>query len=310
MEYSLFQYKSGGFQQEAVRRLLAAVNHNLFQPEEWFRWRFEQNPSGKAIIVVANEGEQVVACVIVEKFCVACNGNNILCGCVSNVAKRDGIKSAEAISVLMDMAEQEAKEQGIEILFSFGDEYEQLKDSGIKWNDETIEIEYGIRQVKLFRSIFRLSDLRKSFRPNRCVAYHPDGSESDQLIISDESNTCNLSHDMLKWLVSFTDKEYTIVDNDNVTAIAVVGHRGILKESQLLTAVSKRKDVHPRMYQRFVIDTIKEKTHPDVISFVEDEHLLSDRGIIKRLSQFKYGYKALKVGCDSEELAVAIYRWV
>ena len=67
MEYSLFQFDREDAQQDVIRHLLAADGHIPFQPEEWFRWRYEHNPSGKPIIVCANEGEKIVACTVVEK---------------------------------------------------------------------------------------------------------------------------------------------------------------------------------------------------------------------------------------------------
>ena len=307
MEFSLFQFDKEESKQNVIRHLLAADGHIPFQSDEWFRWRYEQNPSGKAIIVCANEGEKMAACAVVEKVQVECDGNNHFCGCVSNMVVRNNVKSSEVIRGLMDVAEQEAREQGLEIIFSFGNEFDKLKCADVEWKYETMGVGYGIRQMKPFRSIFRLSDLRKEFSPNRCVAYHPDGSELIHYKVPDETNVFHLHHDMLNWLMSFADKEYVIIDNDNVTVIAVVGHRGILKDVHLLMMVSKRGNVQ----KRDVIDTINVKVHPDIISFIGDNHLLSERGLIKRTSQLKYGYKALKDGLDRiDEMAMAIYRWL
>lgn len=307
MEYSLFQFDKEDAQQDVIHHLLVADGHVPFQPEEWFRWRYEQNPSGKAIIVCANEGEKVVACAVVEKVQVECDGKIHFCGCVSNMVIGNNVKSSEVIRGLMDVTEKEAKEHGLEIIFSFRDEFDKLKCADAGWKYETMGVRYGIRQMKPFRSIFRLSDLRKAFSPNRCVAYHPDGCELIHYKVLDETNGCHLHHDMLNWLMSFTNKEYVIIDNDNVTVIAVVGHRGILKEVHLHMTISKRGNVQ----KRDVIDTINAKIHPDIISFIGDEHLLSERGLIKRTSQLKYGYKALKDGLNRiDEMAMAIYRWL
>ena len=62
--------------------------------------------------------------------------------------------------------------------------------------------------------------------------------------------------------------------------------------------VSKKKGIHPRQYQKSVVDKICEDVNQDVISFIEEEMLLAERNIITESTCLKYGYRILKYECN------------
>jgi hypothetical protein len=315
MVYRLFSYDTDNSFFNVICGFLNADKKKPSQPEEWYRWRFEQNPSGKAIIVYAVDEVRLVACMVVELVSIMCDGKKYLCGYVSNLVVEDGYELSVIVPELIAMAESEAKNQGVDILYAFGCEMDLFKGVEVDWNYGTEIIHYDIQQVKIFPSPFHIPELKNDFIPNTAEAYHPDGIDLNQ--IGDLSDYCNevvkpvLTQEFLNWHFSFTDRNYVIVDNDNVVAIAVFGHRGIVKEAHLLMMDSKKDGIHPRQYQKSVVDIIREEVNPDVISCIEEEDLLTMKGIIKESTSLKYGYKALKAGCgEVGKMAVIIRRWM
>jgi len=315
MIYRVLQYGSDGDLKVAIRQLMPLGCQGLIQSEEWFQWRYTQNPSGKAIIVGAFENERMVACMVVELFCLVRSDNQYLCGCVSVVAIMDGFEKKKILLDLTTVAEKEAKIRGLDLLFAFDNEYNQLREADVEWDFNTVEMHHEVLTLKPIRSIFRLSDIRKAFVPNRCVAYHPVGVETlrfDELAKGSDDYVGRLiTPDMLRWLITFTDKEYVVIDNNDVTVIAIVGRRGKQKDVNLLTSYSKMDGVNPKMCQKGILESIGKMNTPDEVSSVVGEQLLAGGGLLKSSSKLYYAYKVLKDGVEREgELATAIHRWL
>ena len=164
----------------AIRQLLAVGDQDLFQSEEWFRWRIEQNPLGRAIVVCAQENECMQACLVVEILHVICGSQEFRCGCVTGVTIKEEPepKSDDIRSKILSVAVNEAKKQGLDIVFAFDSVSEQLRDAEFGWNIDSFDNSHVILPMRPFRSIFRLSDVNKAFVPNKCMAYHHVGIET------------------------------------------------------------------------------------------------------------------------------------
>ena len=104
MDYCVFQYGHDDDLMVAIQHLLAVCNQDLFQPVEWFRWRYEQNPWGKAIIVCAQENGRIQAFSVVEKLHVICGSEVCRCGCVTGVAIKEGFEREDILSKLLAVA--------------------------------------------------------------------------------------------------------------------------------------------------------------------------------------------------------------
>ncbi len=311
----MFQYGHDDDQMVAIQHLLAVCNQDLFQPVEWFRWRYEQNTLGKAIIVCAQENERILACLVVEKLHVICGSEVCRCGCVTRVAIKEGPEREAILSRLLAVAGNEAKDQGLDIIFAFNSVSDQLRDAESEWTNDSVETSQVIQPMRPFRSIFRLSDVNKAFVPNKCTAYHPVGIDTicfDGLANSfARTGGWTLEPAMFKWIVSFTNKEYALIDNNDVTAIAALGHRGIQKDAHLLMMISNKEGVPAGRHLRDVLEVIRERINPDEVSAVESEQLLSGGGLLKSKTQVNYAYQLLKGGVGNvREMAMAIHRWL
>lgn len=311
----MFQYGHDDDQMVAIQHLLAVCNQDLFQPLEWFRWRYEQNPLGKAIIVCAQENERILACLVVEKLHVICGSEVCRCGCVTGVAIKEESEREDILPRLLAVAGNEAKDQGLDIIFAFDSVSDQLRDAESEWAIDSVETSQVIQPMRPFRSIFRLSDVNKAFVPNKCTAYHPVGIDTicfDELANSFAgTGGWTMEPDMFKWIVSFTDKEYALIDNNDVTAIAAVGRRGIQKDAHLLMMISKKEGVPAGRYLRDVLEVVREKINPDEVSAVESEQLLFGDGLLMSKTRVNYAYQLLKGGNGNvREIAMAIHGWL
>lgn len=298
-----------------ICHFLAVNNQRLSQSEEWIRWRFEQNPSGKAIVVCAFENEHMVACMAIERFHVGSGDAELSFGCVTCVAIIDEYEPCGVKAGILDVAEQEAMRQGLDVIFAYGVDAERMGREGKSWILDSVEMQDVIIPIRPFRSIFRLSSVKKAFVPNRCVAYHPIGLEMihfDELAnLIEKQDGLVLSYDMLQWILTFTDREYLFIDNDDFVAIGAVGQRGMQKEVHLLMMVPKNKSVRPITYQKKLLEAIRVKINPDEVSAIEETHVLTGKGLLEGLTHVEYAYKVLRNGDDRvKEIVRAIYQWI
>lgn len=315
MEYHVLEFGGDDKIMDNICHFLAVNNQRWSQSEKWIRWRFEQNPSGKAIVVCAFENEHMVACLTIERFHVETGDAELNFGCVTSVAINDEYETCGVMAGILDVAEREAKHHSLDIIVVYGVDAERMGREGKSWILDSVEIQNVIMPLRPFRSIFRLSGIKKAFVPNRCFAYHPVGLEMihfDELAnLIEKPDGLVLSYDMLQWILTFTDREYLFIDNDDFVAIGAVGQRGMQKEVHLLMMVSKNKSVHPCIYQKKLLEAIRVKINPDEVSATEETHVLTEKGQLKGLTHVEYAYKVLRNGADRvEEIARAIYQWI
>ena len=91
MEYRIFQFGTDNMIVNDTLKGFATDVNGECRNEEWFRWRFEQNPCGKAILSCAFDKESIVACVAVEKIPGVIDGQKNIFGFVGRSIRFSGI---------------------------------------------------------------------------------------------------------------------------------------------------------------------------------------------------------------------------
>ena len=247
--------------------------------EEWFRWRFEQNPCGKAILSCAFDKESIVACVAVEKIPGVIDGQKNIFGFVHYTFIREGYDANEVIPRLIEQAEIEAQNQRLSSIVMIGSHYSGL--SVLGWKESDVRVRYRVKFVKPLRSIFKLSDtakllianLRKPIDEQRMSINLDFMKKSEDQVETDMQG--NIEY--LRWrFLMAEDFEFLVINDQDVFAIAVVGCRGSrIKDAQIIMMVSKKTSASPERYRKKVLETIKEQVHPDTISCMDSSHYLT-----------------------------------
>ena len=265
MNYFIFNFKKhihliSSFLESAS----IAHKHNKVKTEDWFFWKFRDNPFGETILACAEENRKIVGCVAygMQPFLL-------------NEGKFKGILSFETFvhpkfqglgvfSKLIKLAEEEATKLGVDFMLNFPNSNSLrgfLKSSWQKLDSP----EYWIKTKNIFKTFLNITDLKKAFQPDpsnllslETPESYTQSSKTDRL-----SSVINL--DYLNWrFFSHPVAHYDIIDTNEFYAILRVGRRGKLREVQLLF-------INPKQGQSIKIKkflrTCKAKVNYDIISF-------------------------------------------
>lgn len=299
MEYRFFQYGVDDVYIKEIVDTLAISHREVINPEKWFRWRFEQNPCGKAILSCAFDSGKLVACIVIEKVPEKINGNRCIFGLARYFFVREGYGFAEVISRLIGQAEVEVQRQQLASVLVLGLQ-DYCSDVSIDgWKRGDVKVKYKVKFVEPLRSIFRLSDVKKTLIPCSCPSFEVKSVDSNHSA-NIKSSLLNRPELEKKWdleylywrFFSTEDAEYAFVEDQDAFAIAVVGNRGKgTKDVQILMMATNNGKGLSNHCKKNVADKLNNLFHPDTISSVDNDHYLTFGNTIGVLYTIPVCYK-------------------
>lgn len=316
MVYSITHYDASNDFVRRIESLFYSTGGTLSQPQTWMRHQYEQNPFGKAIIGCAIEGDDVKAAIVVERIDITKQGQTTHCGYVSKISIKEGFEQQINWKELFKLLEDEAGKNGIDILYFFDHEQSLIGWQDFEWELGRAEIEYGIIPTGPFRSVFQISDLSKPFMPDIHVAEKKTNTiHINNNVFSTSGNTsvCPLlTQEYLDWRFwDYSDRDYLLIDYEQVSAIVIMGSRGIVKDAHILCMAPPKESFHSNKSQKRLIDDICKMFKPTIISFMRKEQLLTSDSIIETTSLIGYSYKTINCGCDRiDDIAIVVRRWM
>ena len=155
MEYRLFQYGTDDIYIKDVIEGLTHKGHLSELSEAWFHQRFEQNPLGKAILAGAFDNARLAAYALVERVTFNIDSPLVDGACVSGMYFRQEYRGKVVLSDLLILAEEEARRQGIGVLFALNMPVLALDASRYGWICGTTKIRYRMKPVSVIKSIFK-----------------------------------------------------------------------------------------------------------------------------------------------------------
>lgn len=316
MVYSITHYDASNDFVRRIESLFYSTGGILSQPQTWMRHQYEQNPFGKAIIGCAIEGDDMKAAIVVERIDITQQGRTSHCGYVINISIKEGLEQQINWKELLKLLEDEARKSGIDILYFFDHEQSLIGQQDLGWELGRAEIEYGIIPTGPFRSVFQISDLSKPFMPDIHVAEKKANTiHINNNVFSTSGNTSAcplLTQEYLDWRFwDYSDRDYLLIDEEQLSAIVIMGSRGIVKDAHILCMVSPKESIHLNKSQKRLIDDICKMFKPTIISFLRKEQLLTADGIIETTSHIGYSYKTINGVCDRiDDMAIVVRRWM
>ena len=116
-----------------------------------------------------------------------------------------------------------------------------------------------------------IRDLKKSFSPNVSNLDKIKSISLDDVCVESAVPSTILpiwTKDYLRWrFLSYPNREYFIINNPQVFAISMVGHRGKLKDVHILYIVSKQEHTPTCRLTGQIVRKIREEIQPDIISY-------------------------------------------
>jgi len=271
-----------------------------------------QNPFGKAIIACGLENGKAVACIVIEQLQLFCHGKARHCGIVSTLVTKKELLLRDDIVGLMRVAEDEARKEGIEIVYAFKELTESVKGTDDGWSFHQADFQYRALQTKQFRALFRITDYDKPFELETIVycdgGRHPIGQDGTSFDVVSPV----MSEAFLDWFCSISvGKKVVKGTSEDIGIIGYAGKRGGIKEFHLLNLCPQENDEPSLLHQGGAIVSIIASVNPDIITFEEGKHLLPEDNTDYIKNHLEYGYRLLSEGIeDVEDMAVAINRWI
>lgn len=217
---------------------------------------------------------------------------------------------------MFKLLEGEARKSGIDILYFFDHEQKIVGQQDLGWELGRAEIEYGIIPTGPFRSVFQISDLSNPFIPYIHVVEKKTNTihiNNNVFSTSGNTSTCPLlTQEYLDWrFCDFSDRDYLLIDDEQVSAIVIMGSRGIVRDAHVLCVAPRNEFINESKYQIRVTDEICMMFKPNIISFNRKEQFLAADGIIETTSHIGYSYKTINDCCDSiDDMSIVVRRWM
>ena len=315
MEFVRFDCKSDGLQH--LTTLFSENRRRDIPIEDWLRYRYFQSPYGEAVIVCGMENGVVEACMVIEQVLLMCYGRVRRCGIVSVLCSNKESVSQDAANGLLDLAERAAMNEGVEIVFAFGELAEQVGNNRDGWCRREVDFLYRFVQTEPFHSLFRLSDLEKAFEPELFVYSrifeNEYGLRTDLAGMGCGAFAPVMSDEFLRWYggIHYSNEAVEKVSTGNIGIVGYAGRRSGIKEFHLLSVYPMAGDCSPLHYQERVVESISTSVRPDIISFAEEACLLGEEQTDYISNHLDLVYRVLAGdGEDVDEMAETLYRWM
>lgn len=280
---------------------------------DWFHWKFEQSPYGKAILACAFDERRVAGCVAYGKGIIKYQGKEWPCALSYETFVHPDYQGQGLFKKLINLAESEAKSQKIPFLYNFPNSNSLTGFKHMGWTCRNDAEQYRIRITRFLHVLMNFSDLKKSFVPQKSNLDEIKTIVLDNVCVEKANPNTILpvwTKEYLQWrFLTYPNREYFIINDSNVFAISMVGHRGKLKDVHILYMVSKQEHKPTYCLTDRVIKEIRKKVKPDFISYsssIGDNTLSSSFGFIKVPSHSNFCYKVLDESLTIRDFSIAL----
>ncbi|CAM3324451.1 GNAT family N-acetyltransferase [Empedobacter stercoris] len=269
MQLKIYNYREDS---ELINSFLesAAISHkhNKVKDEEWFNWKFRDNPYGEAILACAIDNEKIIGCVALGKHVLNIKGIKYSCALSYETFVHPNYQGKGLFKKLILLAEEEAIKQEIQVLINFPNSNSLPGFLKMNWNKLDVP-EYWLKMVNIFNVIKNIKDLKKSFIPLDSNLKDIKRVEFKECL--HDKIYIETSQEFFNWrFYQYPVNNYHIVkDNDNL-AIGRLGRRGELEELQILLCSSD-------FNLSKMIKLFKLKVNFDILSFP-----ISKKNVLKK----------------------------
>lgn len=248
MEKIQYKILSHNISEKLIESFLesASISHKEeIKTKEWFSWKFGSNSFSNTILACALDDEKIIGCVAIGIQHYNNFGKTVKCGMSYDTFVHPKYQGRNIFSHLIKCAENEAKNQGVEVLINLPNKNSLRGFIKSGWNNENI-IEYWIKFSNPLKCLLNYKDLKNNFTP---LENNFQEIKNSNLILPGEYKPPNnkfemtITNEYLHWrFFTHPTHNYIIVNDINMYAIGRVGNRGKLSEIQIIYTHPKRGD--------------------------------------------------------------------
>jgi GNAT superfamily N-acetyltransferase len=268
MKYFIFHFNRDVKLISSFLKSASLAHHQKLNDENWFYWKFRDNPFGESILACAIEGETIVGCVALGMQDFYHDGLMIKSAISFETFVHPNHQGKGIFKNLIELAEFEAKKRKVLFLLNFPNSNSLRGFLKSGWDNLDCS-EYWLNVNSFLKIIFKFKELKKTFTPNpsnlKINLKTKNLTLKSPFVYKGESFQSVVTEEYLKWrFFTYPNSEYQIINNKDYYTIARIGYRGKLKETQVLLVKSYN---FKEVLIENVVKEYKKQTDFDIISF-------------------------------------------
>lgn len=291
---------------------MSLAHNEQKKDEEWFHWKFEQSPYGKAVLACAFDGDTVAGCVAYGKGVVRYQEKEWVAALSYETFVHPSYQGKGLFKKLISLAESEMAKEGIQFLYNFPNANSITGFKHMNWIGKNDIRVFKIKLCHPLRILLHPKDLKISFQPNDSNLQNIKNMELG--VLGSENKNQNIicpiwTSDYIKWrFFTYPNREYHVICNDDVFGISMVGYRGRLKCVHILYAIDKNTCKMSDATSK-VIKMIRRDIKPDIIEYsstIYDDALNHVWGFFKVPAHGNFCYKVLDENLVIDDLKIVL----
>lgn len=271
MEIKIWDFKRDNIHIDSFLQSMSLSHNDPLKSKEWFLWKFESSPYGKAVLACAFDKNNVVGCVAFGMGKIAYNSKEYITALSYETFVHPDYQNMGLFKKLISVAEEELKNKGVSFLYNFPNSKSLPGFIRLNWNNFSYLQTYKLKITSLVNLIFNLKHLKSPFVPN-LIDLIPEN-----INIKHDFSKHNFYADIITpiwtkeyiiWrFMLFSKHEYYIIDKHEYYVIGIVGCRGKLKEVKILY-IDFNKDINvDKNIKTEILKNILRNTKADIISY-------------------------------------------
>ena len=299
MELRLWEYGQDDSMIPSFLEGMSLAHKEPVRSVEWFHWKFEQSPYGKAFMACAIEDGKIAGCVAYGRGVLHYQGKPWKSALSYETFVHPSYQGHGLFKKLIALAEEEMVRSGVQFLYNFPNSNSLAGFCHMGWTARNDIKSFKIKIRRPFGVLFRITDLKKPFVPNKSNLDSIRGLVSENLPYFEQTDDILnpvWNSDYLKWrFFTFPNREYLVIDNDDFFSISMIGFRGRIKSAHILYFVSKKQKSQGIVF-RDVLRKVSSEARPDVVEYsstIFDKSHEKVCGFIKVPSNSNFCYKVL-----------------
>lgn len=286
-------------------------NHDYFDSQEWFKWKFLNSPNGTAIMPTVFIENKIIGANYYGIYPLLKNEQEISAILPYEIFVHERAQGKGLFKKLIKLAQQTAQDEKVQIMMSFPNKksIQGFKSSG--WTYIPNFVTYWLKPVFNFKVIRNILDLKKAFQPNISQGSNNFQFQEPKHNLYKDQVHGLWTKEYLNWRFNILPQaEYIYLQNASFELVARIGSRGKLKEAQILYVDCKTLVFDRESFKKLIKQLTKE-TKSDLVSFPMSSHYpiygkMKSLGFYKLPSGTQFCYKVLDKNIHSELLKFSL----
>ncbi len=313
MEIRIWNYLNDDYLIPSFLESMALSHKQKKKSIEWFKWKFEESPYGKAVLSCAIENQKIVGCVAYGMGFILFNGTTYSCALSYETFVHPEYQGKGIFKKLILEGEKELQAKSISFLYNFPNASSLPGFRKMNWKLNNNILTYRIKLISILKVLLNFKSLKSSFISNasnikECLTIDISSFSMNNPV--DDIIRPLWTKEYLKWrFLTHPNREYYIINNNDFFSISMIGFRGKLKEARILFVNVSKKENNQKSIVGEIVNELKKSIKPDFIGYsstIFDNSFTKNQGFFRVPSRSNFCYKVLDSNLVFDELKIVL----